>query len=45
MMIIYERNKVKKSKIDEIIDDAMKFIDDECQILNEKEIKILNSLS
>ena len=27
----------KKSKIDEIIDDAMKFIDDECQILNEKE--------
>ena len=36
----------KKSKIDEIIDDTMKFIEDECQsILDEKERKILNSLS
>ena len=27
----------KKSKLDEIIEDSMKFIEDECQILNEKE--------
>ena len=36
----------KKSKIDEIIDETMKFVEDECQsILDEKERKILNSLS
>ena len=36
----------KPSKIDEIIDETMKFVDDECQsILDEKERKILNSLS
>ena len=35
----------KKSKIDEMIDDAMKFIEDNQTILNEKERKILNSLS
>ena len=36
----------KKSKLDEIVDDTMKFIDDECQsILDEKERRILNDLS
>ena len=35
----------KKSKLDEIVDESMKFIDDECQILNEKERKVLNDLS
>ena len=36
----------KKSKTDEIIDDVMKFVDDECQsILDEKERKLLNDLS
>ena len=36
----------KPSKIDEIIDDAMEFVENECQsILDEKERKVLNSLS
>ena len=36
----------KKSKLDEIIEDSMKFIENECQsILDEKERKVLNSLS
>lgn len=35
----------KPSKIDEIIDDAMEFIEDNQSILNEKERKILNDLS
>ena len=43
----YLREKAgKPSKIDEIIDETMKFVEDECQsILDEKERKILNSLS
>ena len=43
----YLREKEGKlSKIDEIIDDAIEFIDDECQdILTDKERKVLNDLS
>ena len=36
----------KKSKLDEIIEDSMKFIEDECEsILEDKEREILNDLS
>ena len=36
----------KKSKLDELVEESMKFIDDECQsILDEKERKLLNKLS
>ena len=42
----YLREKEDKpSKLDEIIEDSMKFIDDNQSILDEKERKVLNNLS